>query len=122
MSRTIYDLKMTAQLTQAQVEALTQGQAPGDAPPRLDGVSLWTYGRKPLEFNVTLAGRRFPTIKFEERSPGKFTVAVAPEDGASIDYTQAKVFTMDEPLEHLAAAFPQNRDMRQFVNCLVNSN
>lgn len=121
MSRTIYDLKVTAQLTQAQVEALTQGQAPGDAPPRLDGVSLWTYGRKPLEFNVTLAGRRFPTIKFEERSPGKFTVAVAPEDGASIDYTQAKVFTMDEPLEHLAAAFSQSEDMRRFVYSLTHT-
>ena len=87
-----------------------------------DGASFRIYDGKPLQFNVTLKGNRFPTIKFEERTLGKFTVAVAPEDGSSIDYTQAKVFTMDEPLEHLAAAFPQSADMRQLVNCLVNSN
>ena len=87
----------------------------------VDGVSFRIYEGKPLQFNVTVKGNRFPTIKFEERTFGKFTVAVALEDGGSIDYTQAKVFTMDEPLEHLAAAFPQSADMRRLVNCLVNS-
>lgn len=88
----------------------------------LDGAVFQIYDGKPLQFNASLKGNRFPTVKFEERTPGKFTVAVASEDGASIDYTQANVFTMDEPLEHLAAAFPQSRDMRQLVNCLVKSN
>lgn len=74
-----------------------------------------------VQFNVTLDTHHLPTIKFEERSRGKFTVAVAPEDGASICYTQAKVFTVDEPIEHLAAAFPQSEDMKQFVNSLTHA-
>lgn len=98
-----------------------QAKAQGHAALILNGASCQLYDGKMLQFNVTLAGRRFPTIKFEERSPGKFTVAVAPEDGASIDYTQAKVFTMDKPLEHLAAAFPQSEDVRRFVNSLTHA-
>ena len=53
--------------------------------------------------------------------PGRFTVAVAPEDGASIDYTQSKAFTMDEPLEHLTMAFPQSTDIKAFVSGLTNN-
>lgn len=87
----------------------------------LECVSFQIYQNSPLQFNATLEGNCFPTVKFEERIPGRFTVAVAPEDGASIDYTQAKVFTMDEPFENLAAAFPQSRDMQQLVTCLINS-
>lgn len=101
--------------------AVQQAQSQGHAGLVLDGASLQLYDGEPLQFNVTLARRRFPTIKFEERQLGRFTVAVASEDGASIDYTQAKVFTMDEPIEHMAVAFPQSRDMRQLVNCLINS-
>lgn len=101
---------------------MQQAKAQGHIALTLNGASLQLYDGTPLQFNVTLKGHKFPTIKFEERTPGKFTVAVAPEDGASIDYTQAKVFTMDEPLEHLATAFPQSHDMRKLVNCLVNSN
>lgn len=74
-----------------------------------------------IQFNVTLLGNRFPTIKFEERTPRRFTVAVAPEDGASIDYTQSKAFTMDEPLEHLTMAFPQSTDIKAFVSGLTNN-
>lgn len=74
-----------------------------------------------IQFNVTLASQQFPTIKFEERTPGKFTVAVASRDGASIDYTQAKVFTMDEPVEHLAAAFPRSEEMKGFVASLIGN-
>ena len=74
-----------------------------------------------IQFNVRLLGNRYPTIKFEERMPGRFTVAVAPEDGASIDYTQSKAFTMDEPLEHLTMAFPQSTDIKAFVSGLTNN-
>lgn len=102
-------------------QATQRAKAQGHAALVLNGVSLRIYDGTPLQFNATLNGRRFPTIKFEERSPGKFTVAVAPEDGASIDYTQAKVFTMDEPLEHFAAAFPQSEDVRRFVNSLTHA-
>lgn len=102
--------------------AVQQAQAQGHSSLNLDGVSFQIYGGKPLQFNATLDGNRFPTVKFEERTPGKYTVAVAPEDGSSIDYTQAKVLTMAEPLEHLIAAFPQSNDIRQFVNCLKDSN
>lgn len=73
-----------------------------------------------IQFNVTLANQQLPTIKFEERAPGKFTVAVAPEDGASIDYTQAKVITVDEPIEHLAAAF-SSEEMKNFVASLIGN-
>lgn len=105
-------------------QAAQQAKAHGHAALILDGASCQLFSGNVLQFNVTLKGNRFPTVKFEERTPGKFTVAVAPEDGASIDYTQAKVFTMDEPIEHLtsALAFPQSRDMRQLVNCLLKSN
>lgn len=102
--------------------AVQEAQAQGHAGLVLNGVSFQIYDGKPLQFNATLVGRRFPTVKFEERPRGNFTVAMAPEDGASIDYTQAKVFTMDEPLEHLAAAFSRSADMRQLVNSLVNGN
>lgn len=100
-------------------QAAEQAKTQGHAALILNGASCQLYDGKVLQFNVTLAGRRFPTIKFEERSPGRFTVAVAPEDGASIDYTKAKVFTMDEPIEHLAAAFPLSEDMGQFVYSLT---
>lgn len=102
-------------------ETVQQAKAQGHAALVLTGASCQLYDGKVLQFNVELKGNRFPTVKFEERTPGKFTVAVAPEDGASIDYTKAKVFTIDEPIEHLAAAFSQSEDMRQLVNCLTNS-
>ena len=102
-------------------QAAERAKAQGHAALILNGASCQLYDGKVLQFNVTLKGNRFPTVKFEERTPGKFTVAVAPEDGASIDYTQARVFTMDEPVEHMAAAFPQSRDMKQLANCLANS-
>lgn len=101
-------------------QATQRAKAQGHAALVLNGASLRIYDGTPLQFNVTLNERRFPTIKFEERTPGKFTVAVAPEDGASIDYTKAKVFTMDVPIEHLAAAFPQSEDIKQLVYCLIN--
>lgn len=97
-----------------------QAKAQGHAALVLTGASCQLYDGKVLQFNVKLKGNRFPTVKFEERTPGKFTVAVAPEDGASIDCTQAKVITMDEPLVHLVTKFPQSEDMRTFVNCLIN--
>lgn len=102
-------------------QAAERAKAQGHAALILNGASCQLYDGKVLQFNVTLKGNRFPTVKFEERIPGKFTVAVAPEDGASIDYTKAKVFTMDEPIEHLAAAFPQSEDMRRFVNSLTQA-
>lgn len=105
------DLKMAALQAQAQEHISLS----------LSGISFQIYEGKPLQFNATLNGNCFATIKFEERTPGKFTVAVAPEDGASIDYTKAKVFTMDEPIEHLAAAFPQSKDMRRFVSSLTHA-
>lgn len=102
-------------------KSVEQAQDKGDMFMSLNGTTIQIFSGKPIQFNATLKGNRFPTVKFEERSPGKFTVAVAPEDGASIDYTQARVFTMDEPVEHMAAAFPQSRGMKQLVNCLANS-
>lgn len=103
-------------------KAAQQAKAQGDFALFLDGAALQLYDGKPLQFNVTLEGQRFPTIKFEERTPGRFTVAVAPEDGRSIDFTQAKVFMMDEPLEHLTAAFPSSEYIKQFATCLINTN
>ncbi len=102
-------------------KAAQQAQDQGHIALNLEGVSFQIYENKPLQISLIMKENRFPTVKFEERTPGRFTVAVAPEDGASIDYTQAKVFTMDEPFENLAAAFPQSRDMQQLVNCLVTS-
>lgn len=102
-------------------KAAQQAKAQGDAVLALNGVSLQLYDGEPLQFNATLKGHKFPTIKFEERTPGKFTVAVAQEDGHSIDYTQAKVFTMDEPIEHLAAGFPDSEYIKQLQECLINS-
>lgn len=99
--------------------AVRQAKAQGNISLRLNASSLQLYSGEPLQFNVTLKGQHSATIKFEERTSGKFTVAVAPEDGASIDYTKAKVFTMDEPIEHLTTAFPQSEDMRRFVNSLI---
>lgn len=47
-----------------------------------------------------------PAIRMMEGTPGKFTIAVAPRDGESIDCTNTKVFTMTESLDTLYQAFP----------------
>lgn len=101
---------------------LEQKRQAGNIGAHINGSGIRIYESSPLQFNATLPGCRYPTIKGEVRSPGRLTVAVAPKEGESIDFTQAKVFTMNEPLERIAAAFPQSTDMRQFVNCLVDSN
>lgn len=87
----------------------------------INGARIQIYESTPLQFNVTPADCRYPTVKGEQRSPGKLTIAVAPEDGESIDYTQAKAFTMDEPLNNLILAFPSSPYIRQFVECLINN-
>lgn len=46
-----------------------------------------------------------PAIRMVEDPQGKFTVAVAPRDGESLDCTNKKVFTMADPLEALCQAF-----------------
>lgn len=102
-------------------KSVEQAQDKGDMFMSLNGTTIQIFSGKPIQFNATLKGNRFPTVKFEERTPGKFTVAVAPEDGASIIYAKAKVFTMGKPIEHLAAAFPQSEDMRRFVNSLTHA-
>lgn len=101
--------------------AVQEAKAQGDSTLILKGVSFQLYEGEPMQFNATLSGQRFSTVKFEERLPGRFTVAVAPEDGASIDYTQAKTFTMHEPLENLAAAFPGSEYIQQFLVYLINA-
>lgn len=101
-------------------KSVEQAQDKGDMFMSLNGTTIQIFSGKPIQFNATLKGNRFPTVKFEERTPGKFTVAVAPEDGASIIYTKANVFTMDESIEHLAAAFSQSEDVKQLVYCLIN--
>lgn len=104
-------------LNKAALQAKTQGHVALF----LNGASCQLYGGKVLQFNVTLKENRFPTVKVEQRTLGQFTVAVAPEDGASIDYTQAKTFAMDEPLEHLTAAFPDSKYIKQLLVCLINT-
>ena len=50
------------------------------SPLDVDGLSfqVFTTGKPNLQFNVTLKGDRYPTIKFEEQSrPGTFLVGVA---------------------------------------------
>lgn len=103
------------------IKAALQAKAQGQVALFLNGASCQLYDGKVLQFNVTLKENRFPTIKVEQRTVGKFAVAVAPEDGASIDYTQAKTFTMDEPLEHLAAAFPDSKYIKQLIVCLIST-
>lgn len=100
---------------------IQQAQAQGNAALILKGVSFQLYDGNPLQFNATIEGQKYSTIKFEERTPDRFTVAIAPEEGSSIDFTQAKTFTMDEPLEHLTAAFPDSEYIYQLFMYLVNA-
>lgn len=94
----------------------------GHSPLNIGGLGFQVYDSQPLQFNATLNGQTSPTIKFEEREAGRrFSVAVAPKDGESIDHTQAKLFTLSDPLEKLLEAFPDSLIIRQFVQYLTNS-
>jgi len=100
------DLKEAAEVEKA------GGQSMG-----LIGLYYQIYDGRPLQFNMAL--HRYPIIKFEERTPGKFTVAMAPEEGDSIKYTQAKVFTLDDPLDKMIEAFADNKFVRDVVDHLT---
>ena len=94
------------------------------SPLDVDGLSFRVFadGKPNLQFNVTLKGDRYPTIKFEEQSrPGTFVVGVALEDGATIVYKRDSMLGLDDPLDKLIAVFPDNPRMQEFVKRLINS-
>lgn len=59
-----------------------------------------------------------PAIRMMEDPPGKFTIAVAPCDGKSLDCTNKRVFAMAEPLDALYQAFPYDH-IRHIVDILL---
>lgn len=103
------------------IQLLEQKQRAGDISAHIDGSHIQIYESSPLQFNVTLTGCKYPTIKGEKRSPDNLTIAVALKDGESVDYTAGRVFPMCEPLENLIPAFPGNSYIRQFVDYLTSS-
>lgn len=96
------------------------------SPLDVDGLNfqVFTTGKPNLQFNATLKGDRYPTIKFEEQSRlGTFVVGVAPEDGATIVYKRDtdSLLRLDDPLDKLMEVFPDSPRIKKFVECLINS-
>lgn len=116
-------IRELVELAKCQRDSLAEyRQEHSHSPLNIDGLSFQVYNSQPLQFNATLNGQASPTIKFEEREAGRrFAVAVAPKDGESIDHTQAKLFTLSDPLKKLVEAFPDSLIMRQFVQAITNS-
>lgn len=69
-------------------------------------------------------GRAFAEadMGFLEEKPGFLTVAVVPNGGSSIDWTNAKRFAPDTPLEALLEAFPNGRNVGAIVEALKTFN
>lgn len=103
------------------IQLLEQKRRAGYISAHLNGSHIQIYESRLLQFNVTLPGCKYPTIKGEKRSLDKLFVAVAPKDGESIKYTAGCAFPMGEPLENLTLAFFANPYIRQFTDCLTSS-
>lgn len=56
---------------------------------------------------------------FMEKKPGVLTLAVVPNGELSIDWTNAKRFAPDTPLEALLEAFPNGRNIGPIVEALT---
>ena len=83
---------------------------------------VFTTGKPNVNFNITLKGDKYPSIKFEEQSRlGTFIVGVASEDGERIVQNREILFKLDDPLSKLIEAFPDSPRMKKFVECLTNS-
>lgn len=116
--RTIGDLVGRARIQRDSLAEYQQEH--GHFPLNIEGLSFQVYDGQPLQFNVTLSGHIYATIKFEEREAGRrFAVAVAPKDGESINHTKAKVFTLSDPLEKLLEVFPDSSIIQQFFQYIT---
>lgn len=94
------------------------------APLDVEGLyaQVFTTGKPNVNFNITLKGDTYPSIKFEEQSRlGTFIVGVASEDGGSIVQNREILFRLDDPLSKLVEAFPDSERMKRFVEYLTNS-
>lgn len=84
----------------------------------IEGLQVQVYGNSPLQLNITVRGQQGACLKLEERRPGRFTIAMAPRAGASIDYPSRKEFSAAESLEVLRGAFP-NENIGRIVDVLL---
>lgn len=67
-------------------------------------------------------GDKEADMGFLEGKPGVLTVAVVPNGKLSIDWTNAKRFAPNEPLETLLEAFPDGRNIGAIVEDLKTFN
>ena len=81
------------------------------------GCNLTSCGEVDIQVYQSLGGRMLlnldcggpkvnSAIRMVESPPGKFTIAVAPSDGGSLDFTNKRVFAMAESLAALYQTFP----------------
>lgn len=91
-----------------------------------DGLDLGERWGKRLRFGVDLENQYLDkiqthVIKFEERELGKLTVGVYSKETDSIQYNLKVRFALNDPLKKLVDDFPDNRYIKQFVDCLTSS-
>ena len=83
----------------------------------LDDMMIQIYQNSTLQANASFKNHE-AFIKFEERSPNVFTVAVTPIEGGSIQYTEAKTFQLCDPISLLSVKFPDRVDIDHLVELL----
>lgn len=108
---TMNDLKNFAEQTLAQGHNLTScGEV---------DIQVYQPPENSILLDLDCGGDKYkPAIRAVEYPRGNFTIAVAPRDGGSLDFTNKRVFAMTEPLEALYQTFPYEH-IRHIVDILL---
>lgn len=87
--------------------------------PVVGDLKFQVYNKPISEFNISIKEQEIPVIKFVESGDDSFRVAVACDDGTSIQHANTKVVCMKDKIDTLLDLFPNYKNIKIIVGELI---